>query len=317
MTREGVLQDLKALHHGRGVRRPNVRSWVGPDLLMVLRASPSHTDAELRSALAQLLTRHSQPLPADLRYLFRVAAGMGADRPALEARLTLAGHKLKRSVRVLRRWLREAESLVADSLLRQGAEVANWWDAQGWQWLGAGTHLVLREDAVLVLDQEVLALTAQPKFVHEMFTIPGLAPDEEPAFEAVAGLEVVQVERTGPAGWRLSLELPRDLADGETLATTLRIRIPRASALQPYMAVAPVREATEVVVSVDFGANPAKAYWVLDAVLPSDLALVGTMPLPADAMPATGRVSRTFPRPRVGLAYGIAWCATDQDVVLR
>lgn len=308
MAREGVLQELKALSNGRGLRRPDVRSWVGPDLLEVMGASPRHTDAELRSVLARLLTRHSQPLPKDLRYLFRVAVGLGADLPRLEGRLTLASQKLDRSTRVLRRRLREAEALVADSLLHQQGDTAHWWDAQGWQWLGVGAHLVLREDAVLTLDQEVLAMTAQPKFIHEMFTIPGLTAGEEPLFEAISGIQIVQVERTGAMGWRVSMELPHDLAGGEAVGTTLRIRVPRASALQPYMALAPVRDSSRAMVTVDFGAaTAATSFWALDGVLPSDLGSVSTAAIPPDAMPAMGLASRTFERPRVGLAYGIAW----------
>ena len=33
MDREGLLGDLKALHHGRGLRRAGVRGWLGPALL--------------------------------------------------------------------------------------------------------------------------------------------------------------------------------------------------------------------------------------------------------------------------------------------
>lgn len=308
MTREGVLRDLKALSRGRGLRRPNVRSWVGPDLLALMGASPRHTDAELRSVLAQLLTRHSQPLPQDQRYLFRVAVGLGADLPMLEGRLAVASQKLDRSVRVLRRRLREAEVLVADSLLHQRGEAVHWWEAQGWQWLGLGARLVLREDAVLTLDQEVLALTAQPKFIHEMFTIPGLTAGEEPLFEAISGIQIVQVERTGATGWRVSMELPQDLAGGDSVGTTLRIRVPRASALQPYLVLAPVRDYASAVVEVDFGAaSAASSYWVLDGVLPSDLGPARTIVVPPTAKPAMGRVSCAFERPRVGLAYGVAW----------
>lgn len=308
MTREGLQRDLKALHHGRGVRRPKVSTWIGADLRAIMGVASGCTDAELRSTLIRLLTRSLQSLPKDLRYLFRVAVGLDADLPKLEERLAVASRALDRSGRVLRRRLRDAEALLADALLQERPETGNWWDADGWQWLGIRAHLVLREDAVLILDQEVLALTAQPKFIHQMFTIPGLTADEEPDFEAVAGVGLVQVERTCPTGWRVSLELPRDMVGGETLETALRIRVPRASALQPYLAIAPVRESSGIVVEVDFGAAPtAASYWMLDAVLPSDLGAAGTMGVPADAKPAMGQVSASFERPRVGLAYGIAW----------
>lgn len=309
MRREGLLRDLKALHHGRGIRRPKVRSWVGPDLMEVLDASAGRTDAELRSSLAQLLTRHSQDLPQDLRHLFQFGLALRSDLPMLEARLELAAKSLDRSVRVVRRRLRDAEAMVADSLLRCRPEAPGWWDAQGWQWLAVGGRLVLRTDAVLTLDQEVLALTAQPAFVHEMFTIPGLADDEEPVFEAASGVTVVQVERTSRTGWRVSMELPAGLTEGETVPASLRVRVPRVSALQPYLAFAPVRETPSLSVEVDFG--DAMSWWVLDGVLPSDLGPAGTMAMPVDTATGVGLVRVAFDRPRVGLAYGIAWRPTS------
>lgn len=99
MTREALLLDLKALHQGRGIRRPRVRSWLGPQLLALLQATPDNSDAELRVALARLLARHSQPLPRDLRYLFRVAVGLEMDLPLLEGRMIQAAEALDRRIR--------------------------------------------------------------------------------------------------------------------------------------------------------------------------------------------------------------------------
>lgn len=306
MTHDGLLQDLKALHLGRGLRRPDVRTWAGPDLLEVLGASTQHTDAEPRVALSRLLARHTQALPQDLRYLFRMAVGLEVDLPLLEDRMEVASRTLDRSTRVLRRRLREAEVLVADALLHQRS-TGNWWDSQGWEWLGMAARLVLREDAVVTLEQRVLALSAQEKYIHEMFTIPGMAEHEEPTFEAVEGVTIVQVERTSPTHWRLSMELPRELGAGESLDTSVRVRIPRASAMRPLLVIAPVRDNLRAEVEVDFGAaSAATSYWVLDGVLPTELGLAGTMPIPSDAQPALGVVHRSF-TPRVGFAYGIAW----------
>lgn len=308
MNREGMLQDLKALHSGRGLRRVNLRASIGPDLGAAVGAASHGTDAELRAALGRFLARHSQPLPDDLRHLFRMAVGLEANHPTLEQRMELVGQTQDRSVRVLRRRLREAEELVADSVLDQQAGQGNWWDAVGWQWLGIGLHLVLRRDAVLTMDQEVLALADGQRFVHGMFTIPRLDPHEEPTFEAVAGVTLLQVERTSPTGWRLSYELPRELAVGESLLTQVRMRLPRASALQPYLAIAPVRDYPRAVVEVDFGTRSGvQSCWVLEGVLPSDLGEPGTLPAARDARPASGLVRREFTSMHVGLAYGIAW----------
>lgn len=313
MQREGLLDDLKALHHGRGLRRPRVQSWLGPDLREALRVTPGLSDAELRSGLARLLARHTQALPHDLRYLFRVAVGLEADQPMLEQRLTIASVRLDRSLRVLRRRLRTAEELVADSLTAARGSEPRWFDARGWQWLASAYDLVLRDDATLTMRRGVHALSSHHRFIHEMFTIPGVEPDEEVTFRAPAGLEIVGVERVSSTGWRLSLELPRELRVGETHETVLQLRVPRARALSPFFVVAPVREIPLVHVGVDFGnPSPATRWWPLDGVLPSDL-WHQDAPRPADASPAHGVARCDFTAPRVGLAFGIAWNWAQPD----
>lgn len=307
MQRGGLLDDLKALHHGRGLRRPRVHLWLGPDLREALGVTPGLSDAELRSGLARLLARHTQALPHDLRYLFRVAVGLEADHPMLEQRLTVASVRLDRSLRVLRRRLRTAEELVADSLLVERGSEPQWFDARGWQWLASAYDLVLREDATLTMRRAVHALSSHQKFIHEMFTVPGVGPDEEVTFLAIKGLSILQVERVSATGWRLGLELPRELSSGETHDTVVQLRVPRARSLSPFFVVAPVREIPMVHVGVDFGEEgPATIWWPLDGVLPSDLWLQQP-PTDGQVLPAHGVVRRDFTAPRVGLAFGIAW----------
>lgn len=308
MSREGLLRDLKALHHGRGIRRAKVRSWLGPELADILGVAPHHADADVRVALARLLARHSQPLPRDLRHLFRLGVGLETDLPYLEDRLGEASEQYDRSTRVLRRRLRDAEILVADALLRERAPAGAWWDSQGWQWLGARQALVLRADAVLTLDYDVLALSPHQKHVTFRFTVPGLRLDEEIECTAVEGITLIASERTSATGWLLALELPQELQAGESIRTVIRVRVPRADALHSYVVLAPVRELPRCQVSIDFGASDAAtSYWLLDGILPSDLGPSGTLPVGVDARPARGVVSHEFGRPRPGLAYGIGW----------
>ncbi len=314
MQREDLLGDLKALHHGRGIRRARVQSWLGGTLKEVLGATPGLSDAELRSALARLLARHTRALPQDLRYLFRVAAGLEADHPILEQRLTVASVRLDRSIRVLRRRLRTAEELVADSLAAERVSEPQWFDARGWQWLASAYDLVLRTDAMLTMRRSVHALSSHNKFIHEMFTIPGVGPDEEVTFTARAGLSIIGVERVSATGWRVGLELPRELAPGEEHETVLQLRVPNARGLSPFFVVAPVREIPLVHVAVDFGdESQATQWWPLDGVLPSDLWHQYTAPRSVDALPARGVARRDFTAPRVGLAFGIAWTWAQSD----
>ena len=119
--------------------------------------------------------------------------------------------------------------------------------------------------------------------------------------------------RCGACGQWTPIRLAwRELLPGESIDTVLRLRVPRANALHPYLVVAPLREVSDVRVSVDFGPmTAASTCWILDGVLPSDLGPSGTMPAGIDPLPALGLITRRFRAPRIGLAYGVAWRPAD------
>jgi hypothetical protein len=308
MDQTGLRGELKDLHRGRGIRRPEVRSWLGPELQAVLDLAPDTSDDDVRTRLVRLIRDNVETFPRDLRYLFLVAAGVLVDEPFLEDRLAVAEKELDRSGRVLRRRLRVAEQLLADAIASRYEEGSSPFEDRGWQWEEHDLHLVLRKDAVLTLTRTLRALADHQKYVHEAFVIPGyLDPGAELEFEALEGLTLLDVDRDSPSHWGATLELPQTLRRGQTLRTCLRVRVPRARALNPYMVLAPLRPARSARVSVDFGRPPiAERAWIVNDAVPSDI--LGHPASVTDIdLNETPVVTAEVLKPRIGLAYGVGW----------
>ena len=160
MDRDELAEELKALHPGRGVRRPRVKDWLGPRLADILGVTDASSDKEVRAALVGLLKDHTEKLPTDLRWLFRLAAGMTLDQPMLKVRLEFAEQKLDRSSRVIRRHLREAELLVADSILAAApTETPSFFSQDGWRWGHQWMHLDLADPVTFTMRRTVVALS--------------------------------------------------------------------------------------------------------------------------------------------------------------
>ena len=307
MDREQLADELKALHRGRGVRRPRVDDWLGPGLTDILGAQDSRSDTQTRAALVGLLKEHTERLPADLRWLFRVAAGLTVDLPLLKDRLELAEAKLDRRPRVLRRHLREAELLVADSLLASAAAENGHFTEKGWRWGHQWMHLDLADPVTLTLRRTGVALADRRLRVQEAYTLPNSLTGGDLGVEAIEGIGSIEVERIGAGSWEVEYELERELSRGEHLDVGVRLHVPDRHALSPLLVAAPIRRATEMRVSIDFGDPPVvRRVWVLDGVFPA-VAMSGQEPSAAIVLPTTDPVDQVFLAPRPGLCYGFGW----------
>lgn len=312
MDEISLRAELKELHRGRGVRRTDVRAWLGPQLQEILGIASSTSDDDARQALVELIREQTDVFPRDLKYLFLVGTGIVVDQPFLEGRLAVAEQALDRSSRVLRRRLRTAEQLLADSLSQRYLAHTGPFEDKGWQWEDHQFDLKLRETAQLTLTRTLRALADHQKFIHESFVIPGpLRTGSELAFRAVSGCTVLDVDHSSPSTWGVTLQLPHTLTRGQNLETTLVVTVPDARALHPFAVLAPVRACRSAQITVDFGVPPvADSWWVIDGALPSDV---------VSFVPGDGRVdamerpvgSGTFVGPRLGLAYGIGWAWKD------
>jgi hypothetical protein len=312
MDRTVLRTELKDLHRGRGVRRADVRSWLGPRLQEVLGITVSTSDDDARAALVQAIREHTSTFPRDLRYLFLVATGIVVDQPFLEDRLAVAEQELDRSPRVLRRRLRTAEQLLADSLAQSYPQGTGPFEDEGWRWEDHHFELVLRDDARLTMSRTLRALADHQKYIHESFVVPGqLAAGLELGFEALAGMTVIDVDHASVNSWGVTLQLPRTLTRGQTLDTRLLVKIPDSRALSPFMVLAPVRPSRKATVTVDFGSPPvAESSWLIDGAVPSDVAARLKTDRIVDPR-LTPVVTGEFIAPRQGLAYGVGWSWAD------
>lgn len=307
MDRDSLLRELKGLHRGRGVRRPDVAGWLGPSLAGFIRLAAGMSDEDARTALVVLLARMLKPFPQDLARLFRAASGISHDAPFLEERLIALEGPLQRSPRALRRHLRQAEQLLADALLQEFGRRDDPNEARGWHWVTQDLELTLGEGAVLELRRTIQALDDHQKYLSESFFVPGLASNDGIQVEAVAGVELVGVDDGVPSRWDLSLQLPHELRRGQELSTHLRVRFSRARVLNPFLALAPARPTRWASVTVHFGTPPvAQRAWIVDGVFPVAVTLDDPQRHYLD-LAASPEVVASFENPRVGFAYGVGW----------
>lgn len=308
MEINALLSELKELHLGRGVRRPDVCTWLGPQLQHLAGITAHMSDVDARSALVSMLSRHLATAPSDLSRIFRVASGITLDEPFLNDRLMTLEAPLQRSVRVLRRRLRLAEELLADSIMHQYAESDSALDDRGWQWDEHDMRLQLRDDATIVLRRTLLVLSDEPSGVHESFVVPnatGVAAQW--TVESTEGFADCAVDDSTPGRWDLDLRLPPGLRRGQLHTTTLRVRASVARTLEPYFVLAPLLTVQRLRVAVDFGTpRAASEAWLIRAGMPYSMKLADLTREPLD-IAATPEASISVSHPRPGYVYGIGW----------
>lgn len=305
----GLLAELRDLHRGRGIRRVAVRAWLGPLLREAAGIDQAMSDETARSRLVDLLREKTAAFPRDLRYLFEVASGIAIDRPFLEDRLALAEKALDRSQRVLRRRLREAERLLADSLLPGTTDVvADRFDLRGWEWVTQDYHLSFDPVPVFTVARTVRALHKPLTSMREMFIFPHPAADSEVLrVEAVSGCRSTEVQRESGTGWSLGWELDEPLPPGQTHDMVVRLIPPGLHVLAPVVGIGPLRPMRRLRLTVDFGDPPvATSAWRLDGAM-SSLLLAYTEGSQRYDPAVTRVVTAEFDNPRVGLMYALAW----------
>lgn len=313
VDRDTLLSELRALHRGRGLRRPGVADWLGPTLATLGGVTPAMFDDDARKAVTELLNRYLDDFPADLCAVFRGASGMSIDDPFLEQRLLRVGADLHRGPRVLRRRLRQVEQLLADAIMQEAVPKDAPYAARGWQWVSQRMELTLAETATLDLDRVLLALDDHQKFVSEQMFLAASHPDDVVTAEGFDGVEVLSM-RSGRLGlWELTLQLPKELQRGSDVRVRTRVTVSRARALSPYLVLMPMRSTRTLTTVVHFGSPPAASRaWVQDGVLPPVAHVAAHdqvyLDLAADPDP-----SATFEAPHVGMVYGIAWEWADAD----
>lgn len=307
VDKAALSAQLKALHQGRGLRRSDVRSWVGADLQQAAGVEPHDTDQQARAALVTLLSRHLAKLPSDLALIFRAATAISDDAPLLGVRLANLEKSMQRSSRVLRRRLRTVEGMLAESIADEvSPAVAP--DEESWHWVNHDMHLRLGTDAVFELRRTLRVLTDNPVLVTDGFVIPNATGiDAVWDVAVIEGFEQCIVHDEVPGRWDLELRLPVGLRRGQELQTGLRFTASNARTLESYFVSAPLRTVRHLSVSVDFG-SPAAASeaWLIHDGMPYAMKLADLKREPVD-LEASRVAHIAVDHPRAGYVYGVGW----------
>lgn len=299
--------ELKAVSAGRGVRRPQCRDWLGPELQRILLVDASVSDELIRARLIDLLRKQTARLPADLKQLYRSASGIDSDARFLGERLKLVEKILDRESRALRRKLRRAEQLMAASLATQHPRQAHPYTDQGWHWEDYSVELDLSPaEPTATITRQVRALFDGQQVLQEVFSVPQ-ASGRIIRFEALEGCELEGVIQTSPRIWVATFRLPVPLATGFVQRTKIRATFDSVASLAPYAAHVPVRPCSRYNVTVHVG-DPARVglIWRLDGVMMATV--FDEHPGPDAVVAQPGSVLRaSFSNLMNGLAYGLAW----------
>ena len=100
-----LIEQLAALHRGRGVRRAQLGGWLTDPLRQALGISDGMLEAELVRRTFASLKDATRGLPEDLRVVFLVASGIASSERLLTERLAQAADHLDRGERTVQRRL--------------------------------------------------------------------------------------------------------------------------------------------------------------------------------------------------------------------
>lgn len=300
---DSLGRELQALQRGRGLSRPDIHAWIGPELRRLIAGADRLTDTELRAQLGLLLSDASLSLPRDLAYLFLIAAGIDSDGRFLRDRLAEAGQALDRDPRTLSRRLREAEFLLASVLAEEPPATAS--DDDPWMTTRAEMNLDLRGTRPVMIVHQVLKATteAPTQFRAVLAAAAPLVPDDLKV-EVVEGGSLVSLEPLSERSCAAVASVP-PTGLGRAHAIQYRIEFPTREHLFPFVLFSPVIPAISFDALVRFDPRERPRIWEVDAGYGP---LAGERPLGAEFLtPADGVVEAHFTQLRPGLCYGLAW----------
>lgn len=312
-----LVEELDALHRGRGFHADDIAENLGPRLSEIVFADNEPEAAFGRDVLRRWLLAAASDLPEDLRRVFLAASGLRDPHGRLGERLAALADATGLSVRTLRRRLREADQLAAEALERRTHVTpdANPFAARGWyvDRLVSIAHLdeprprfESVRDIVVTLDgmEEICESWSIPRLPHE----PQLTDLDLVATE---GCVIHRLEKISPSTWRVTARLPKTLALRERHRVGLAITLPSRAYVRPFNAFVPVRRTRSFRAEVHYGPSTGlTSAWLINGVPPVAM---------DDAVPLGEQLDLTSGEPLVaewttvrrGLGYGIGWTWDD------
>jgi hypothetical protein len=311
-------KELAALCRGRGLQDPKILDRLGPTVREALGIRYSDDAAEQRRQLQVGLYEAARSLPPDLRTVFIHAMGFDpAGAAYIGDRLEIAGKRLDRDTRTVRRRLTQARHHVAEnlaSLLRRAASNNRY---VGTGWLVDSLHSLFRLDLPaprLTESREIIATVEGLDSITANVSLPSPPPPADPPMlEVVAedGCTVASAEQVSASHWRYELALPVPLHRGERHHYVVTFVTSSLGYVRPYYVLVPFFDVRAFSAEVHFGSPPVSRHaWRLDGVPP---AVIEDSPATApDFDTEKSPVIRVeFMRARPGLCYGLHWDWSD------
>ncbi|MDR6316186.1 hypothetical protein [Actinoplanes couchii] len=310
MPDSDLYEELKKLRRGRGVDRPGLSRYIGPETRRRCRLGPGDKESRVRAAVVAMLSGLAAGLAPDLRRAAELAFGL--DR---EFRLATLADRESRladlqtvSVRTARRRMNDA--LAAMAVAGEDVPAAPEDPAAGSGWRVSSLRALFRLDTCTPELYEMRTITATRE-IDEITIRIGLP--EAPAgvgaaeVDALFGARISAVEqRNGGSSQKVVLRLPERMLPGDTHELWLRVVLPPGQPTWSHYAIVPLDPCESGVVRVRFGDRRPAEVWLIDEVPYTDL----REPPEKRALiepSALGEVMREFHGLREGYGYGLAW----------
>lgn len=298
-----LLGELKALHRGLGIWRPDLGAALGPRIVAALGLDPA--SPQMRNELVGHLTRLASDLPNGPREAFLAGSGITSRSRLLHERLSETQTDLDRGGRTLRRRLTEGESLMAQLL---AAELAG-----GPQTVGTSRGWVIRRmecSARLDLARPVVSrvrelLVTQPLTeVVGTFSVPAKTASGrcEIRVASIGDTPRASLERLSLSSWSYRIPLARTLVPGEAFTYGIGLTFASMGCIRPYLLTIPSGTCRYFKASVRL-ADTTTRLWRLDGISPMAI----DDPRPADDVESTTELVAEFTDLTPGFAYGMRW----------
>lgn len=295
-----LVRELKSLRKGRGLFAGRIEERVGPALRAACEIADGDGPVATRDKVATRLRELAAQLPEDLRLptlaAFAVTDDVEARLPLYQDRVQWAAVQVDRDPRTVRRRVDEAIDQIAE--LATGVTTVRAADrSSGWHTATLRVGVALDRDQPEVLEQRRIVVDRDGLREVDLAATPHTT---RPDLDVCVFYGGTLVERDRPG-----LALPRPMSRGESHEFAVRLRLPAAQAMRPYLVCVPGRPCELFDLRVRFGPRPPRV-WTLSGAAPG--AVCDPVPHglrhPVDR---AGEIHLRFYQLAPGLAYGARW----------
>jgi hypothetical protein len=322
VTSEGLLYtELGALRKGWGLRRPNVRDRIGPELRKLCAIDETTTHSAARAKIARLLGRAFGALPDDLAMAAR--AMMAIEQDYYDATLTQRQKRLASTWNVdpmtVRRRCNVALQLTSAHLAEHGLELMDdQFDEEDCfqpnEWYTVATSTTLRLDKPTPEATEVRRIVSLKDGLSRVALGLGL-PRPRSESRPKMGLEVemqfggeLESNRQPSAEYFVHyIRFPRPLVRGEEHTFGKTVRIPPGQLMAPHFVSRPLHRVDRFELRVKFDpARLPRVVWRVSGI-PYHLSEADGPGRDTLELDSLGEVTVVFERLKPSFGYGVRW----------